>query len=143
MSKGYFYYCRISVKEGLEIETEKPHLDLFINKTIPRTCRLCSQVFIITKTFKEDKNTSYSCFKITSDIDKFGKMHVIWKDNWQYRVFTNLWRSLVQEIMNKEDLIEKDGYIDINKYKCTTTLALDSLWNQTEPSSCIALALLD
>ena len=81
MSKGYLHYCKISVKEGLDIETEKPHLDLFIDKTIPRTCRLCSQLFIITKTFKEDQNTSYSCFKITSDIDKFGKMHVIWKDN--------------------------------------------------------------
>ena len=51
-------------------------------------------------------------------------MHVIWKDNSQYRVFTNLWRSFAQKIMNKEDLIDKYGYI--NKYKCKTTQALDS-----------------
>ena len=39
-------------------------------------------------------------------------------------------------------LIDKYGYIDINKCKCTTTQALNSFWNQREPLSCIALALL-
>ena len=53
-------------------------------------------------------------------------MHVIWKDNSQYRVFTNLWRSFAQEIMNKEDLTDKHGFIDVNKYNCKTTQALDS-----------------
>ena len=33
----------------------------------------------------------------------------------QYRVFTNLSRSFAQEIMNKEDLIDKYGYTGINK----------------------------
>ena len=45
-------------------------------------------------------------------------MHVIWRDNSQYRVFTNLRRSFTQEIMNKEDLIDKYGYIDVNQYNC-------------------------
>ena len=71
--------------------------------------------FIWTK-FKEDENTCNSCFKITSGIDKFGRMHIIWKDNSHYRVYTNLWRSFAQEIINKEDLIDKYGYIDVNKY---------------------------
>ena len=70
-------------------------------------------------------------------------MNVIWKDNSQYRVFTNLRRSFAQEIMNKEDLIDKYGYNDINEYSSKTIQALDSFWNQKEPSSYIALALLD
>ena len=143
MSKEFLYYCRISVKEGLEIETEKPHLEGFIDKTISKKCRLCSQLFIIPKNFKEDESTCKSCFKITSDTGKVGKMHVIWKDNSQYRVFTNLWRGFTQEIMNKEDLIDKYRYIDINKYNCKTMQTFDSFWNQREPLSCIALALLD
>ena len=53
-------------------------------------------------------------------------MHIIWKDNSQYRVFTNLWRSFALEIMNKEDLLDKYGYIDVNKYNSRTTQALDS-----------------
>ena len=34
MSKEYLYYCIMLVKEGLDIETEKPHLERFIDKTI-------------------------------------------------------------------------------------------------------------
>ena len=69
-------------------------------------------------------------------------MHVIWKDDSWYRDFTKLWRSFAQEIMNKEDLIDKYGYIDLNKHNCKTIQALDPFSNQREPSSCIALALL-
>ena len=86
---------------------------MFFEKAISRKCRLCCQLFIIPKNFEEDEGTCNSCFKIPSDIDKHGKLHVIWKDNSQYRVFTNLWRSFSQEIMNKEDLIGKYGYIDV------------------------------
>ena len=126
MSKDYLYYSKISVKEGLEIETEKPHLERFIDKTFPRKCRRCCQLFIIAKNFKEDENTCKSCFKITSDIAKFSRMHVVWKNNSQYRVFTNLWRSFAQEIMNKEDLLDKYGYIDVDNCNCKTTQTLDS-----------------
>ena len=120
MSKDFLYYCRISIKQGLDIETEKPHLERFIDQTFSRKCRLCCQFFIIAKNFKEDENASNSCFKITSDINEFGRMHIIWKDNSQYGVFTNLWRSFAQELMNKEDLIDKYRYIDVNKYNCKT-----------------------
>ena len=46
----------------------------------------------------------------------YGKMHVIWKDNSQYRVFTNLWKSIVDD---------KYEPIDVNKYNCKTAQALD------------------
>ena len=143
MSKDFLYYSRISIKEGLDIETEKPHLERFIDKTYSRKCRLCCQLFTIAKNFKEDEKTCNSCFKIKTDMGKFGRMHIIWKDNSHYRVFTNLWRSFAQEIMNKEDLIDKYGYIDVNKYNCKTTQALNSFWNHRELSSCLALTLLD
>ena len=45
--------------------------------------------------------------------------------------------------MNKEDLIDKYGYIDVNKYDCKTVQALDSFWDQREPLSYIALAFLE
>ena len=96
MPKDYLYYSKISIKEGLDIEAEKPHLERFIDKTFSRICRLCCQLFIIAKNFKEDENTCKSCFKITSDIAKFGRMHIMWKNNSQYRVFTNLRRSFAQ-----------------------------------------------
>ena len=53
-------------------------------------------------------------------------MHVIWRDNSQCRVFTNLWKSFAHEIMKKEDLTDKYRYIGVNKYNCETTQDLDS-----------------
>ena len=126
MLKDFLYYCRISIKEGLDIETEKAHLERFIDKTKSRICRLCSQLFIITENFKDDENTCHSYFIITSDIDEFGKMHVIWKNNAKFRVFTNLWRSLAQKIINRENLLDKYGYLEVSKHNNKTTQALDS-----------------
>ena len=82
-------------------------MERFIDKTKSRICRLYSQLFIITKNFKDDENNCNSCFKITSDIDKFGKMHVILKINAKYIVFTNLWRSFNQEIMSRQNVVDK------------------------------------
>ena len=53
-------------------------------------------------------------------------MHVIWKNNANSRVFTNLWRNFAQEIMNRENLVDQYGYLDANKYNNKTTQALDS-----------------
>ena len=126
MSKDFLYYCRISIKEWLDIETKKAHLERFIDKAKARICRLCSQLFIITENFKVDGNTCHNCFIITSDIDKFGKMYVICKNNAKFRVFTNLWRSLDQKIINRENLLDKYGYLEISKHNNKTTQALDS-----------------
>ena len=56
------------------------------------------------------------CFKIVDNIDKEGKMYVIWLNNSKYRVYTNLWRSFADEIIRKEGVVDKDGNIDVNKY---------------------------
>ena len=32
MSKDFSYYCRISIKEGLDIATKKQHLEQFIDE---------------------------------------------------------------------------------------------------------------
>ena len=37
-TKDFLYYHRISVKEGLDVEIERPHLEIFIDKTISRKC---------------------------------------------------------------------------------------------------------
>lgn len=112
LTKELLYYCRISIKKGLDTETEKAQLDIYIDKAKSRVCNLGRQLFIITKKLKENENTCGSCFKITSDIDKDGKMQIVWRNNH----FTNLWRSFAQEIMSKEDIVEKYGYVDVNKY---------------------------
>ena len=53
-------------------------------------------------------------------------MHVICKNNAKYRVFTNLWGSPTNKIMNRENLVKNYGYLDVNKYNNKTTQAFDS-----------------
>ena len=48
MGKNYIYYQRIAIKEGLDTESEKLHLDMF-DKDLSRCCWGCRQVFIIKK----------------------------------------------------------------------------------------------
>ena len=65
--KEFVYYQRITIKEGLNVESEKPHLERY-DKTKSRKCRLCSQIFIIKKKVKDNDNDCNQCFKITNDI---------------------------------------------------------------------------
>ena len=115
LSKDFLYYYRIWIKEGLDIQTEKLHLDLFDEKT-SRKCSRCAQLFVIAKKFKNEKWVCDICFKIVDNIDKEGKMYVIWLNNSKYRVYTNLWRSFADETIRKEGVVDKDGNIDVNKY---------------------------
>ena len=47
-----FYYCRISIKEGVDIETEKPHQERFIDKTFSRKCKFVVNFLWLLKTLK-------------------------------------------------------------------------------------------
>ena len=38
LTKDYLYYYQMSIKEGLDIETEKLHLEMCIDKTVSRKC---------------------------------------------------------------------------------------------------------
>ena len=107
--EDFLYYYRISIKEVLDIETEKHGLKMFNDRTI-------------SKNFKNEKHVCDVCFKLVTDIDKFGKMHIIWVNNSKYRAYTNLWRNFTDEIMKKEKLVDKYGYIDVSKYNGKTTL---------------------
>ena len=120
-TKGFLYYHRISIKEGVDIETERPHLEIFIDKTVSRKCTECWELFLISRSFKNDEAVCDVCFRIVNDIDKFAKIHIIWVNNSKYRAYTNLWRSFADEIMRKEESLDKYGYIDINKYNNKTT----------------------
>ena len=80
-TEDFLYYHQISIKEGLDIEIEGLHLEIFIDKTVSRKCTECCKLTLITKNFKNDEAVCDVCFKIVDDIDKFAKMHIIWVNN--------------------------------------------------------------
>ena len=57
LTKELPYYCRISIKKGLDTETEKAQLDIYMDKAKSRICNLARQLFIVAKKFKENENT--------------------------------------------------------------------------------------
>ena len=93
---------------------------MFIDGTISRKCRHRGKRFLISNSFKNEERVCV-CFKIVTDIDKFGEMHKIWVNNSKQRACTNLWRSFTDEIVKKEELADKYGCIDLNKYNEKTT----------------------
>ena len=77
MSNTFIYYSRISIKEGLDIDSDKSYI-----KDSTRKCSFCKDVFIISKNFEFDEKISNECYNIKSKIDcKSGKMLVLWIDN--------------------------------------------------------------
>ena len=102
MFKEFLCYQRISIKEGLDIESEKPHLERY-DITKPGKCRLCYQIFITKTFFKDNDNDCNQCFKIMNNITKTGRIYVISKGNIKYRVYTNLYQTDADNIMKEEE----------------------------------------
>ena len=117
MGKEYIYYSRISVKEGLDIESEKLHLEIY-DKDITKQCFHCRQHFIIIKIFKLNHNICNECEKLLEKDDRISPMiWIIWKYNAKYRVLSNLYLQYVQKIMRREDaILQKSGEINVEKY---------------------------
>ena len=112
MSNTFIYYSRISIKEGLDIDNDKPYI-----KDTNRKCSCCKEVFIISKNFEFDEQICNECYNIKSKIDcESGKMLVLWIDNAFFRVFTNLCLNWADRILRSERSLDKFGYIDMKKH---------------------------
>ena len=62
--KFFFYYCRISVKEGLHTKLFDAQLEMDNFKDLYQRCRLCCCVIKIKKAFKEKEDICKLCFKL-------------------------------------------------------------------------------
>ena len=114
--KFFFYYCRISVKEGLNTKLSDAQLEMDnFNKNLYQRCRLCCCVIKIKKAFKEKADICKLCFNLLEiqDIrDAINpKIYVLWKDNQQYRICKNIYRSFADSIFREENIKDKWGKI--------------------------------
>ena len=117
MGEEYVYYSRICIKERLDIESEKLHLEIY-NKDITRPCSCCRQYFMTIKNFKLNNNICDECEKLLEKDDRINPMiWIIWKNNAKYRVLSNLYLQYVDKIMHSEDVIlQKSEDINVEKY---------------------------
>ena len=117
MGKNYIYYQRIAIKEGLDTESEKIHLDMF-DKDLSRCYWGCRQVFIIKKNFKIKEEHCDGCYDLLEKDKRINPViWVIFKNNSKYRVLSNLTLQYVQKIMHREDVVlDESGEIHVDKY---------------------------
>ena len=111
--KPFIYYCGISVSKGLNTELKTSELCLErYDKKVYKNCGHCHQVTEINKNFKEDPNTCDMCFILLQKGDKINPtIHIIWKENTKYRVYTNLHRLYTDHIFRREPIKAKTGEI--------------------------------
>ena len=126
--KFFFYYCRISVKEGLHTKLFDAQLEMDNFKDLYQRCRLCCCVIKIKKAFKEKEDICKLCFKLFEMQDMRDainlKIYDFWKDNQQYRICTNIYRSFADSIFREENIKDKWGNISqetLNIYLKTST----------------------
>ena len=107
LNKKYFiYYCRISVKEGLNTDLKISELMLGnYDKEVYQKCKYCHCVIEIKKAFKKNAFICNMCFKLLQNQDKINpQIHIIWTENQKYRVFTNFHHSLLDNLFRRENI---------------------------------------
>ena len=111
--KYFIFYCRVSIKEGLNTDLSTSELMLEKHdKKVYQRCRYCHCVIKIKKAFKENTSSCNMCVKLLQNQDKINpQIHIIWKENQKYRVFTNFHRSFVDRVFRHENIKEKFGEI--------------------------------
>ena len=107
--KMLIYYCRISVKEGLNTDLKTSELMLGkYDKEVYQKCQYCHQVIEIKKGFKENAFICNMCFKLLLNEEKTNpQIHIIWTEKQKYRVFTNFHLSFLDRIFRYENIKEK------------------------------------
>ena len=112
MRNTFICYSRLSIKEGLNIDSPKPHVE-----DTNKKCSCCIEVFVISKNFKFDEQISNECYKIKSTNGcESGNMFVLQIENVFYRVFTNLCYNWADRVLRSERSLDKFGYIDMKKH---------------------------
>ena len=105
------YYSCLSVSEGLDTETNELQINLErFDKDIVKKCTYCHQAFAIKKTFEKDKKTYNACVNVLEKEVKISpKIYIFWKNNANYRVFTDVHRKYPESIFPREPIIGKNG----------------------------------
>ena len=114
--KIFLIYSRLSTKEGLFTETTVKDQDIRFgkyNKDLYRECEWCYQVFEIEKAFKENAFMCNECYKLLQK-EKIRevispKIYIIYNENQEYRICTNIDRYFAEYIFRKENIKDKAG----------------------------------
>ena len=82
------------------------------DKEVYRNCEHCHYVIETKNVFKENEFICNMCFKLLQNQDKINpQVHIIWRENQKYRVFTIFHRSFWDNLFRKENIKDKCGEV--------------------------------
>ena len=103
------------VQLNTELKTSELCLERY-DKEIYQKCGHYRKVIEIKKKFKEDTDTCDVFFKLLQKEDKINTfIHIIWKENTRYRVFSDLHRIYVNKIFRSVPILGKTGRVSKEK----------------------------
>ena len=109
-----FYFDRISVKEGVDLESHEDY-DKFIDVTLSKRCSGWRVIFYNKSNFNNQERTCDRCHKMllsTSFVPK--QIHITWWNNCRCKVLTTLRHAQAQRLMEKIKTQDRYGYVDID-----------------------------
>ena len=109
-----FYFDRISVKEGVDLESHEDY-DKFIDVTLSKRCSDCCVIFYNKSNFNHQERTCDRCYKmLLSTSFEPKQIHVIWWNKCKCGVLTNFRRAQAQRLMEKIKTQDRYRYVDID-----------------------------
>ena len=106
------YYYRISVREGIDIETPWVNHDDLVNEAVSRRCNGCHALFFKDLNFNYKERVCNRCHKVLLGTDfEPKKIYIISWDNCKYRVLTTPKREQAQRSVEKEKPQDRFGFL--------------------------------
>ena len=126
MPRHFVHYHRVSVREGIDTETYLPFMRTDIKSETSKTCKHCCILFYIKKNFKKHDSICDICYDMLDDDRDSGGLHIVWTENQQFRIFTNIYQYSAQRLMQIEQPKNIAGFLDLrHKHKVNTPFDFD------------------
>ena len=112
-----FYFDRISVKEGVDLESHRNY-HKFIDVNLSKRCSGCCVIFYNKSNFNHQEWTCDRFYKMLLGTSfEPRQIHVIWWSNSKYMIMTTLKCCQEQRLMEKVNPQNRYGYEDIDSFE--------------------------
>ena len=110
------YYDKISVSEGIDIETPWENHDDLINEPVLRKCNGCHILFFKDLNFNYRERVCNSCHKVLlGTVFEPKKIYIIWCSDSKCRVLTTLKRGQAKSLIKKEKPQSWFGFLKVDE----------------------------
>ena len=121
MSNTFIYYSRLSIKEQVDIDSLKPHVE-----DTNRKCSCCKEVFVISKNFEFDEQICNECYKKNQPTLLNLVICLCFGLIMHFTEFSEIYVIIGLRVLRSknEKSLNKFGYIDMKKHNSLIELLI-------------------